>query len=123
VRVLLRFASKAPLFCSGELRADMSLCRFSAASGSASGSGGIRVRVPIWRAGLPAGSGSFPPLPRLVSRRAALVECECPQAVSDAYAEEGCCCCGVIVRTNACVRSRLLLGFVYADCGYYPPLR
>ena len=44
-----------------------------------------------------------------------------PQAVSDAYAEES-CCCGVIVRTNACVRSRLWLAFVHADCGYYPPL-
>ena len=29
---------------------------------------------------------------------------------------------GVVVRTNACVRSRLWRAFVHAGCGYYPPL-
>ena len=58
VRVLLRCANKAPRFCAGGLRAYMSLCRYGTASGNASGSGGIGARVPIWKAGLPAGSGS-----------------------------------------------------------------
>ena len=31
-------------------------------------------------------------------------------------------CCEVVVRTNACVRSRLCLAFVHAGCCYYPPL-
>ena len=64
MRVLLRCANKAPRFCAGGLRAYMSLCRYGTASGNASGSGGIGARVPIWKAGLPAGSGSFPPLRR-----------------------------------------------------------
>jgi hypothetical protein len=64
VHVLVQCASKAARFCAGGLRAYMSLCRYSAATGHALGRGGIGSRVSIWRAGLPAGSGSAPPLRR-----------------------------------------------------------
>ena len=57
-------------FCAVGLRAYMSLCQYGTASGNASGSGGIGARVPIWKAGLPAGSGSFRRCAGIVSHRA-----------------------------------------------------
>ena len=61
---------------------------------------------------------SYPPLHRY---RATLVVCQSLRAVSNVYAGEGCSCCGIIERTNACVRSRWLT-FVQAGGGNYPPL-
>ena len=60
----LAMCEQGASFCAGGLRAYMSLCRYGTASGNASGSGDIGARVPIWKAGLPAGSGSRPLLRR-----------------------------------------------------------
>ena len=86
------------------------LCRYSAASGNASGSSGIGVRL----------CGVIRRCTGIVSRRATLVVRKSLCAVSNAYVGEG-CCCGIFERRNSCAHSRRLT-FMQAGGGYYPPL-